>query len=160
MEARLAPLYEMFKINSRLYLNCLEGMDENQAAWRPSDQTNSAGYIALHLVDSRYLMAKMIGMGNENPFAGRAKQARESGMSNLPSLDELRGAWKGITGELRVKFGAMTDQDLRMDTGSQLPVDDKSVLGILSFLLQHDSYHIGQLGLLRKQAGLTAMSYR
>ena len=33
------------------------------------------------------------------------------------------------------------------------------ILGMLVFLVQHDSYHIGQLSLLRKYAGLAAMSY-
>jgi len=28
------------------------------------------------------------------------------------------------------------------------------------FLTQHETYHLGQLSLLRKQAGLPAMSYR
>jgi uncharacterized damage-inducible protein DinB len=33
------------------------------------------------------------------------------------------------------------------------------VLGALTFLVQHDSYHLGQLSLLRKWAGLPAMRY-
>jgi uncharacterized damage-inducible protein DinB len=33
------------------------------------------------------------------------------------------------------------------------------MLGALTFLVQHDSYHIGQLALLRKHAGLPAMRY-
>ena len=41
-----------------------------------------------------------------------------------------------------------------------MPVDDKSNMGLLIFMMQHESYHIGQLAILRKQAGLPAMSYR
>jgi hypothetical protein len=33
------------------------------------------------------------------------------------------------------------------------------MLAVLTFLVQHDSYHIGQLSLLRKHAGLPAMQY-
>ena len=35
----------------------------------------------------------------------------------------------------------------------------KTTLGMLTFLVQHDSYHIGQLSLLRKYAGMPAMQY-
>ena len=35
-----------------------------------------------------------------------------------------------------------------------------AVLGAVAFLLQHDSYHVGQLALLRKHFGLGAMRYR
>ena len=33
------------------------------------------------------------------------------------------------------------------------------MLGALTFLVQHDSYHLGQLTFLRKLAGLPAMRY-
>ena len=40
-----------------------------------------------------------------------------------------------------------------------MPLEDSSVLGLLGFMVQHDSYHVGQLSMLRKHAGLPAMSY-
>ena len=40
-----------------------------------------------------------------------------------------------------------------------MPIDDTSVLGLLGFMVQHDSYHLGQLSLLRKHCGLPAMAY-
>jgi hypothetical protein len=43
---------------------------------------------------------------------------------------------------------------------ARFPGVDRTRLGALTFLTQHDSYHIGQLALLRKHAGLAAMSYR
>ena len=33
------------------------------------------------------------------------------------------------------------------------------ILLLLTFMVQHDSYHLGQLSLLRKLAGLPGMSY-
>ena len=38
-------------------------------------------------------------------------------------------------------------------------IADATLLGGIAFLTQHDSYHIGQLALLRKHWGLGAMSY-
>jgi uncharacterized damage-inducible protein DinB len=32
-------------------------------------------------------------------------------------------------------------------------------MNLLAFFVQHDSYHIGQLALLRKHVGLPAMQY-
>jgi uncharacterized damage-inducible protein DinB len=40
-----------------------------------------------------------------------------------------------------------------------LPGADGTVLGALAFLAQHESYHVGQVALLRRQLGLPAMSY-
>jgi hypothetical protein len=40
-----------------------------------------------------------------------------------------------------------------------LPISDPTALSLLTFFVQHDSYHVGQLALLRKHAGLPAMQY-
>jgi len=161
VEARLAPLYAIFKLNSHLYLNCLTDMDDDRASWRPTEQTNSAAYLALHLVDTRFFLATHIGLTLTNPFAALVKDARGIGdLRTLPRLDEVRTAWKHVTGEARVRFGQLTDAQLNVIASAKLPTDDETTLGMLSFLMQHESYHIGQLGLLRKQMGLPAMSYR
>ena len=161
MEARLAPIYAIFKLNSHLYLNTLVDMDDDQASWRPTAQTNSAAYVALHLVDTRYYMATHIGLTLVNPFAAMLKDARSIGdLRTLPRLEDVRSAWKHVTGETRVRFGQMTSGHLDAIASAKLPIDEKTTLDMLSFMMQHESYHIGQLGLLRKQMGLPAMSYR
>ena len=33
------------------------------------------------------------------------------------------------------------------------------LLGLIAFLVQHDSYHIGQIGFLRRQLGKPALAY-
>lgn len=160
MHEALSPLYEIFKLNSRLLLNCLDGMLEDQARWRPGPASNSAAFLALHLVDARHLLAKLIGLELHNPFAARLEGARSiEALKDLPSLDEIRAAWKEVTGSLRERLKAMTGEELARACPEQFPLGDKTVLGAITFLLQHDSYHIGQLAFLRKQAGLEAMRY-
>lgn len=158
----MAPLYEIFKINSRLYLNCLNAMDNDKASWRPTDRTNSAAFIALHLVDTRHWIAGMLGLTLVHPFKELCAKAKSiADLTQTPSLDELRDAWKSVTGELRERFKTVTQAELDAPAKWNPPgVDDQSTLGMMSFLMQHDSYHIGQLALLRKQVGLDAMSYK
>jgi len=158
---RLAPLYEIFKLNSRLFLNCLEGWKEDQARWRPSPDTNSALYIAMHLVDSRHYYAKVLGVTMENPFAYLADAKSIDDVKAWPKLDEVRGGWKAVTGNLRERFKTLAVEDLSgKSEWEEMPIDDHTNVGTLLFMLQHESYHIGQLAILRKQAGLPAMSYR
>ena len=162
MDVRVAPLYEIFKVNSRLYLNCLDAMDNDQASWRPNEHTNSAAFVALHLVDTRLWMAGMLGLTPTHPFKEICDKVKTAGpTAQLPSLDDMRAAWKDITGQLRERFKTLTDADLGAPAKWNPPgVDDKTMLGTLAFLMQHDSYHVGQMAILRKQVGLTAMSYQ
>ncbi|HEX9723580.1 MAG TPA: hypothetical protein VGC53_04790 [Vicinamibacteria bacterium] len=40
------------------------------------------------------------------------------------------------------------------------PIEDgKSLLGCITFLLEHEAFHIGQIALLRRYLGLGAMKY-
>jgi len=159
---RLVPLYEMFKLNSRLYLNCLDGWNEDQVRWRPSPDTNSAAFIALHLVDSRHYIAKLVGVTMENPFASLLEGAKTiDDVKAWPPLEEVRGAWKAVTGNVRERFKTLAPEDLAAKAEwADVPIDDKTNAGMLIFMMQHESYHLGQLAILRKQAGLPAMSYR
>jgi uncharacterized damage-inducible protein DinB len=158
---RLVPIYEIFKLNSRLFLNCLDGWKEDQARWRPSPDANSAAFIALHLVDSRHYIAKTLGMTTENPFGFLADATTIDDVKTWPKLDEIRSAWKTVTGNIRERFKTLTPEDLAAPSSwTEVPVDDKTNLGLVNFMFQHESYHIGQLAILRKQAGLPAMSYR
>ena len=39
------------------------------------------------------------------------------------------------------------------------PLARPALLGTIAFLMQHESYHVGQMGLLRKELGHPAMAY-
>ena len=60
---------------------------------------------------------------------------------------------------IRHRLDAITVAELDAVAKSPFPGPEQSVLGLLTFLAQHDSYHVGQLAMLRKHAGLPAMRY-
>lgn len=161
MEVRVAPLYEIFKFNTRFYLNALDGMDDDQAGWRAGDKTNSPAYIALHILDTRHSLLRVAGVQRGHKFSNVAKEARgKPDFTDFPSLDQLREEWKGVTGDARALLARLTDAELNQPVEVPMPLEDKTLLGYVSFAMMHESYHIGQLSLLRKQVGLSAMALR
>ena len=50
----------------------------------------------------------------------------------------------------------LTPADLDGPSGAKFPLFNGTVLATLTFLVQHDSYHLGQPSLLRKYCGLPA----
>jgi uncharacterized damage-inducible protein DinB len=161
VEARLAPLYEIFKFNSRFFLNSLDGMDDDQAGWRARDDSNSAAYIALHLLDSRHNLARRIGIEREHRLGDVAKEAKgKPNFTGLPALEEIRDEWKSVTGDVRARFAQLTTADLNQAFETQIPLEDRTILGYLGFAMMHEAYHVGQLSMVRKQVGLPAMAMR
>ena len=160
MDPRVAPLAETLRLNTRLFRNCLDGMSDEQARVRPSASTNSAAFVAAHLVESRHLLLKILGAARQSPL-----QRYLTGQSSIeeiqiwPARAEVLAAWTDASHALRDRLAAMSVTELDGPNPTRFPVSDMTVLAVLAFLVQHDSYHIGQLSLLRKFAGLPAMRY-
>lgn len=148
-------------LHTRLYLNCLDGMDDSAARWRAEARTNSALFVAAHLVDSRAWTARMLGLEIPAPFGGILKYGTSmEDVPDLPDLEAVREEWTAVSAMFQARLAALTPDDLAAPSAQRFPVEDQSVAGSLAFLLHHEAYHIGQLGLLRRAVGLSAMKYR
>lgn len=147
-------------LHTRLFLNCLERMDDEAASLRVGGHTNSAAFVAAHLVDSRAWTARMLGVDIPPPFGGAvAYGSSMEAVQSMPTLAESTEEWLAVSALLEVRMQALTAADLAADAGLRFPIEDGSLAGALAFLLHHEAYHIGQLSLLRRAAGLPAMEY-
>ena len=150
----------ILRLNTRLFLNCISDVSEEHSRARPNDRTNSIAFIASHLVESRHTIAHYLQIKTFNPLERILKDAVSiEDVRELPSLGELRNAWATISMTLEECFNDLSESELRAPSPQRFPVDLPTVHGGLGFLLQHESYHIGQLALLRKFFGYPAMRY-
>lgn len=160
MDPRMQGLAAQLGLQSKLFLNCLDGVTEEDAAVRPNGVNNMA-FIAAHLVDARHWLARLVGLAIDNPFAERLANARTiDELADCPSIGEARDAWRALAGPLEAHVGTLDAGTLDRPSTMRFPVADKSVLGTIAFLIHHEAYHIGQLALLRRYTGSPAMSYR
>jgi uncharacterized damage-inducible protein DinB len=161
MDPRVEPLAAILRLNTRLFLNCLDGLTDDTARLRHAGGVNSATFIAAHVTDSRHFLLRTLGGALENPLSPFLDKARSiDEMSDWPALDAVRSAWKDVSAALDTRLGTATTDELSSTVEARFPGVERTRLGALTFLVQHDSYHLGQLALLRKPAGLPAMSYR
>ncbi len=57
------------------------------------------------------------------------------------------------------RFVEISEGELREPCAQQFPIEDRTLLGGVAFLLQHEAFHLGQLAFLRKALGLNPMRY-
>jgi uncharacterized damage-inducible protein DinB len=150
---------ETLRLNTRLYLNCLHGVDDAMAQKRPGEAVNSMGFIACHLLDARYYLARFVGLESVNPFQEQFDAAEGVDDLVVPPLDELRFAWGDVSAQLAARLPTLSDEELGRDSDQAFPVEDGTVHGGVAFLIQHESFHIGQLAMLRRFFGLEGMAY-
>ena len=161
MDIRVVPLAEILRLNTVLFRNCLDGLSDEQAAVRPTGATNSAAFIAAHLASSRFFLLKTLGVEEGDPLAPYLDGRKGiDDIAQLPSLREIQSAWTQGAHLLRDRLDALTPADMDAPSNIRFPLANGTLLGTLTFLVQHDSYHLGQLSLLRKYCGLPAMRYQ
>lgn len=159
MDPRVVALADILRLNTKLFRNCLDGLTDEQAVVRPSATTNSAAFIAGHVADARFFLLKVLGDERSSPLAPYLENARGiDDVARCPPLAETRAAWTAASHAIRDRLEVLTAADLDAGVSMRFP-GQQTVLGILTFLVQHDSYHVGQLAFLRKYAGLPAMRY-
>ena len=160
MHPLMAAHEKTLLLNTRLFENCLDGVDDATACRRPNEHTNHMAFLACHLVDGRYFLAKLLGSVAVCPFAAQLQGVRSvEQLREVPSLADVRAAWAVSTAILSEHFGELGEDELRQSTPQEFPIEDRTVLGAVAFLLQHEAFHIGQLAFLRKLFGLGAMRY-
>src|SRR5512135_2317869 len=76
MDQRIAPLAEILRLNTRLFVNCLDGMTDDGAAVRPSASTNSAAFVAAHVAEARFFLLNMLGAARPSPISACLEGAR------------------------------------------------------------------------------------
>lgn len=160
MEPPVAPLASLFDLNTDLLLNCLDGLSDEEARRRLETGGNSVTFLASHLADSRHYLVARLGRPLSNPLAQYLADVRSiDEIQSLPSLEEIRPAWLAVSAHLQSVLGDLTPIELAEPNSHRFPVDDSTRLGMIAFLVQHDSYHLGQIAFLRRQLGKPPMSY-
>lgn len=161
MTPTLAPLADLFRLNTNLFRNTLANLDEVDGTARPNEHTNSAGFIGGHLVETRAWMGRYLGLATAAPFGGVLEHAASlEQVTELPTLAAIRSEWDKVSTAVTASLDGLTEKQLAGPGSQKFPGVAPTLLGGIAFLLQHESYHIGQLAYLRKYLGLPPMSYR
>ena len=160
MNKLTAPHIITVKLNTRLIRNCFEGVDDELANKRINDVTNPMAFISLHALEARYFLTKMLGTKVKNPYHELTKDAKTcDDLERMPPVNEMLDYWEEAGEALINTLENIEESRLKEKVRFEFPVEDRTKFGTLTFLVQHETYHIGQLAILRRVLGLPAMKY-
>ena len=160
MDPRVAPLAALFELNTDLMLNCLDGLSQPEAQRRLDGGGNSIIFLAAHLADTRHFLLGRLGRPLANPLSRYLADARSiEEIGEWPTLDEVRRAWLAVSAQVSETLGGLGAEEIEKPGAHRFPIPDTTPLGMLTFLAQHDSYHLGQAAFIRRQLGKPAMTY-
>jgi len=148
------------ELNRRLFLNCLDSVTEEDALRRPNNRVNNLTFVACHVLDARHFLSRFLGLELFNPFDALLGNVRSiEDVVSLPPLQDVQAEWIRVSTEVHACLSGLTTYELTRPSPERFPILDATFGGAIGFQLHHESYHIGQLALIRKFLGYGAMTY-
>jgi uncharacterized damage-inducible protein DinB len=156
-----APIATIFAINDNFVLQALKGLTHEELWKAPTDRNNAILWIAGHVVQTRAMLLNLLGEPVDTGWGKRfdrgAPAARTAEANEYPSGSEIERVMSEITPRLYTKLASLDDTCLAGPAKLQVP-GTKTVGDELAFFAMHDSYHVGQLGYVRKGLGYPGLA--
>jgi hypothetical protein len=135
-----------------------EGLSHADSLVKPDPAGNCANWVVGHLLCTYNNVLAMLGQERVMPEAVLERYKRGSApladASEAVDLDEMLGAWDEACRRVAVGLGELTPDVLdRPAPFSPSNNPDETMRSLVSTVLFHQTYHAGQLGLLRRIAG-------
>ncbi len=134
-------------------IQCIDRLNEEQLWYSPNKNTNSVGILVLHLCGNiqQYICATL---GNEKDERDREA---EFNPKTKPSKTELKTRINKTISEAITHIEALSTKNLT----HPIPVQcfEESPISILIHVIEHTSYHVGQISWITKSLLNTDLQY-
>ena len=157
----LDTLLVLYDLHTKLFYNVVEGISDSDAQNRLGTKANHVAWITGSLVHERYELANAAGLALQQT-SNKIFADHNGIQDNLtyPSLVEFKKDWSEITPVLRNALLNLSDEELSSPDPYQMPGEKLSFFDAITFIIDRESYCIGQIGLYRRLLGYPAMKYQ
>lgn len=155
MPTDMLSIAAMYKTNGSLFEKAIQGVPEEQWLSRPVNDCNHLLWVVGHITFYRGVTLKLAGQ-TPVPFAWEKLFARGSQLvspEEYPKVSEIQQAWAEVSAKLTESLPSASADVLGKPAAERSPSLDGTVGGTVGFLCLHETYHVGQMGLLRKLLG-------
>jgi uncharacterized damage-inducible protein DinB len=147
-------IVSMFNTNAIAFEKAIEGIPPEQWLARPGEDSNHLTWIAGHLVVMRALVPKLLGQEWSAPWEHVfARGAKLVPPEQYPHPTAIKQAWREVSDKLSATVENVSPELLAKPAPQKDFSLDGKIGGAIALLSLHETYHVGQLGYLRKWLG-------
>lgn len=148
-------LSHRFEFNTKILGSLTQDFTDDDFHFMSANGGNPCIWILGHIVLYRRVMIRRlgetIGESSWEEFFYRNTKAEQ--LDRYPSANELLTVFQKNLQPLQTRLTNLSDEGAKSDWGRKFPDGSETVLGGLNFLHFHESYHLGQIGYLRRLLG-------
>ena len=154
MSTDLQTVTNQFKFNNRIYERTIQGIPAEEWLIQPSQESNHLLWVVAHAAVTRAVGVRLLGGQWSAPWQNLFTRGQDRvGNSQYPAVAEVQQAWKEISGKLLAALPGASAELMGKAVEKGKPTVDGTVGGTVAFLCLHESYHLGQMGFIRKWLG-------
>jgi uncharacterized damage-inducible protein DinB len=146
---------QVLEVNAALIARAVDGLSHEELLRHPGEHGNPMLWIAAHVVATRGGLLKMLGGAWDEPAWARdfvRGSARPAGAA-YPPVSRVLATLTATGGALAAAIETVDESRWNAPSPRSFPFADTSLRGALAFLVFHETYHVGQLGYLRRWLG-------
>ena len=153
-------LLSLYNWHSKIFNNALEGISEKDAENRLNSKANHIKWIAGSLVHQRFELGKLFGLEMQDAGFGLFRDFKSIiEDAEYPTLATYQSDWEKISAVLADKLANISAEQYNGPDPFQMPGGDYKFSDSISFMIDRESYCIGQLGLFRRLLGYDAIKF-
>ena len=154
MSTDIETLNNQFKWNNGIYERTVCDIPAEQWLIQPGENSNHLPWVVGHAAVTRAVALRLVGGQWSAPWQNlftRGQERMESGQ--YPQVSEVRQAWSDISTHLLGALPNASPESMSRPVQKGKPSIDGTIGGTIGFLCLHESYHLGQMGFIRKWLG-------
>lgn len=158
MNPQIRSVADIYRFDTQMVGLVLKNLSDEHAGRRwKNGEGSSITFLTGHMLSSRVGLLKRFGETEDNPFAESfGGQVDSKDASEYPPIADLSKSWDEVGARLDATLEGLSDDDLEAPAEG-LPIEDQTARGALMFLAWHESYHVGQVGLMLTEMGLPSV---
>jgi uncharacterized damage-inducible protein DinB len=159
-------LIHQYQVLNNWFLYVIDGIEDKDGSKTINDGTNSIEWLAGHLITGRYRNLVRLGVQIE-PYKYLDKFINQtlpppnaiafSKTIQYPTLTECREQWKMYSELLMERLNTLDESILKSTIPFTVPTGGNTIEDSLIFVVMHETYHIGQMSIIRKAIGYPGM---
>ena len=159
-------LIKQYTLLTDWFLSALENINDQDGGKTINDNSNSLEWIAGHLITGRYRNIVRLRVQPE-PYKYMSKFIDQSipppngikfdKRNTYPSLTDSRREWAYYGKIFLDSLNTLTTDILKDEIPFNVLSGGNKVEDALTFMVMHETYHIGQMSIIRKALGYSAM---
>jgi uncharacterized damage-inducible protein DinB len=161
-------LLAQYDLHDVLFNNVIDNISDVEANRCITEPLNSIKWLAGHLLWAQRSLVRVGGAQVDIPWTGHflsgpgsTGEERNMPKGEFPTIEQIRDKWNETSPAIRAGLANLRDTALNSVVEIRHPITpfDNTVAGLWAFINDHQAYHIGQIGILRRAIGKEAMQY-